>query len=65
MCFYYIVIVGFGLLVFFVVVFLLKVVDMIEDFDMVVDMLEMLLIFWGLVCFGVVLDYFKIKLISK
>lgn len=51
-----IVIIGLGLIGFYIVVVLLKV-----KVDVEIDVIDSLLIFYGLVCGGVVLDYQSIK----
>lgn len=62
---YHIAIVGSGPSGFFAAASLLKAADAAEDFDIYVDMLEMLPTPWGLVRSGVAPDHPKIKSISK
>ncbi|OBH41876.1 FAD-dependent oxidoreductase [Mycobacterium mantenii] len=62
---YHVAIVGSGPSGFFAASSLLKAADGSEDFDVAVDMLEMLPTPWGLVRSGVAPDHPKIKSISK
>jgi ferredoxin--NADP+ reductase len=62
---YYIAIVGSGPSGFFAAAALLKSADASDEFDVAVDMLEMLPTPWGLVRSGVAPDHPKIKSISK
>lgn len=62
---FYIAIVGSGPSAFFAAASLLKAADASEDFDVTVDMLEMLPTPWGLVRSGVAPDHPKIKSVSK
>jgi ferredoxin--NADP+ reductase len=62
---YHVAIVGSGPSGFFAASSLLKAADGSEDFDIAVDMLEMLPTPWGLVRSGVAPDHPKIKSISK
>jgi ferredoxin/flavodoxin---NADP+ reductase len=62
---YHVAIVGSGPSGFFAAASLLKAADGSEDFDVAVDMLEMLPTPWGLVRSGVAPDHPKIKSISK
>ncbi|MDI3314156.1 MAG: FAD-dependent oxidoreductase [Mycobacterium sp.] len=62
---YYIAIVGSGPAGFFAAASLLKAADAADQFDVAVDMLEMLPTPWGLVRSGVAPDHPKIKSISK
>ena len=62
---YHVAIVGSGPSGFFAAASLLKAADSAEDFEVAVDMLEMLPTPWGLVRSGVAPDHPKIKSISK
>jgi len=62
---YHVAIVGSGPSGFFAAASLLKAADSSEEFDVAVDMLEMLPTPWGLVRSGVAPDHPKIKSISK
>jgi ferredoxin--NADP+ reductase len=62
---YHVAIVGSGPSGFFAAASLLKAADASDDFDVAVDMLEMLPTPWGLVRSGVAPDHPKIKSISK
>ena len=62
---YHVAIVGSGPSGFFAAASLLKAADADENFDVAVDMLEMLPTPWGLVRSGVAPDHPKIKSISK
>jgi ferredoxin/flavodoxin---NADP+ reductase len=62
---YHVAIVGSGPAGFFAAASLLKAADASEEFDVAVDMLEMLPTPWGLVRSGVAPDHPKIKSISK
>jgi ferredoxin--NADP+ reductase len=62
---FHVAIVGSGPSGFFAAESLLKAADSSKDFDMAVDMLEMLPTPWGLVRSGVAPDHFKIKSISR
>jgi ferredoxin/flavodoxin---NADP+ reductase len=62
---YYVAIVGSGPSGFFAAASLLKAADASDEFDVAVDMLEMLPTPWGLVRSGVAPDHPKIKSISK
>ncbi|WP_156689008.1 FAD-dependent oxidoreductase [Mycobacterium sp. Marseille-P9652] len=62
---YHVAIVGSGPSGFFAAASLLKAADGTDDFDVVVDVLEMLPTPWGLVRSGVAPDHPKIKSISK
>ncbi len=62
---YHVAIVGSGPSGFFAAASLLKAADAAENFDVAVDMLEMLPTPWGLVRSGVAPDHPKIKSISK
>lgn len=62
---YHIAIVGSGPSGFFAAASLLKAADASQDFDVAVDMLEMLPTPWGLVRSGVAPDHPKIKSISR
>src|SRR5581483_2315982 len=62
---FHVAIVGSGPSGFFAAASLLKAADSSEDFDVRVDMLEMLPTPWGLVRSGVAPDHPKIKSISK
>src|SRR6202000_485373 len=62
---YHVAIVGSGPSGFFAAASLLKAADATDEFDVAVDMLEMLPTPWGLVRSGVAPDPTKIKSISK
>jgi ferredoxin--NADP+ reductase len=62
---YHVAIVGSGPAGFFAAASLLKAADASDEFDVAVDMLEMLPTPWGLVRSGVAPDHPKIKSISK
>ena len=62
---YHVAIVGSGPSGFFAAASLLKAADTSDEFDVAVDMLEMLPTPWGLVRSGVAPDHPKIKSISK
>jgi len=62
---YNVAIVGSGPSGFFAAASLLKAADLSEEFDVAVDMLEMLPTPWGLVRSGVAPDHPKIKSVSK